>query len=169
MIDKISRLFLVGILWLHGCSSTQLNKTAIPSQIQKQKLFAIVPFYNYTQTPMAGYRAAALANAVAAQKGFVSKTVGMDSKEGMLDETLPDRETLLKHAESSGARYMITGEVTEWRYKTGIDGEPAVGLVLHIVDLKEGKTIYTGAGSESGWGHKSISVIAQSVLEKIIP
>ena len=155
-------------LWLQGCSAMQVDKTPLPKQIHHATL-ALIPFTNYTQTPMAGYRAAAFAQAVAREKGLQIVALHMRPDPDALDENTPDPNTFAAEAKRSGARYLLTGEVTEWRYKTGIDGEPAVGLVVRIVDLTNDKTLYSAAGSKSGWGHQSIGVVAQSLLERIVP
>ncbi len=163
-ISIITLLISIGFL---GCSSMQIN-TSKPSTIDKEAPCAIIPFYNYTQTPLAGFRAASLANAVASQKGYHCTTLGMSPKEGILDDNVQKRAIMIEKAQKEGIHYLIAGDVTEWRYKTGIDGEPAVGLVIEIIDTETSKTIYRGAASQSAWGHKSLSVLAQSILEELV-
>jgi len=64
--------------------------------------------------------------------------------------------------------YGVTGNVIEWRYKTGPDNEPAVGLVLQIIDIKSGEVLWSAAGSRSGWGRESLSGTAQKLLRDLL-
>ncbi len=66
-----------------------------------------------------------------------------------------------------GMRYAISGSVEEWRYKTGLDGEPAVGLSLRLVDLTSGEVLWSGSAARSGWSRESLSGTAQKVLEEL--
>ena len=51
-----------------------------------------------------------------------------------------------KWARTQGMRYVVTGAVNEWRYKVGVDGEPAVGLMLQVKDLRSDQVVYSAAG-----------------------
>jgi hypothetical protein len=78
-------------------------------------------------------------------------------------------KTKKEEAKKVGADYLITGNVQEWRYKTGIDGEPVVSYSIQIIDLNQNRIVFNGIGAKSGWGHKSIGVIAQEIAENLIP
>ena len=67
------------------------------------------------------------------------------------------------------ADYLVIGNVQEWRYKTGIDGEPVVSYSIKVIDLKTSNIIFNGVGAKSGWGHKSIGVVAQEIANELIP
>jgi hypothetical protein len=77
-------------------------------------------------------------------------------------------EAAISWAKQSGARYAVTGAVNEWRYKTGVDGEPAVGITLKIIDLKTQQVIWNAAGARTGWGREAVSAIAQKLLEELV-
>ncbi|MFX6409724.1 hypothetical protein ABTG43_19290, partial [Acinetobacter baumannii] len=49
-----------------------------------------------------------------------------------------DDAKAIEWAKAQGARYAVTGTVDEWRYKVGVDGEPAVGIALQIVEVDSG-------------------------------
>jgi len=88
-------------------------------------------------------------------------------------ENIKSKELFIKQKEAEakkmGASYLITGDVQEWRYKTGIDGEPVVSYTLKIIDLNSNQTIFSGVGAKSGWGHKSIGVVAQEIAKELLP
>ena len=70
----------------------------------------------------------------------------------------------LEVARSQGADYGVTGAVEEWRYKTGLDGEPAVGLSLRIVDLQSGAVVWSSSAARSGWSRESLTGNGQKVI-----
>jgi hypothetical protein len=71
-------------------------------------------------------------------------------------------------AKSSGARYAVTGAVDEWRYKVGVDGEPAVGVALAIVDLADDRVIWSGVGGKSGWSREALAAVAQKLIGELL-
>ncbi|MGZ5091639.1 MAG: penicillin-binding protein activator LpoB, partial [Burkholderiales bacterium] len=73
-----------------------------------------------------------------------------------------------KWARSEGARYAIYGAVDEWRYKVGVDGEPAVGVALHIMDLQTNNVVWSGVGGKSGWSRESLSGVAQKLIRQLL-
>ena len=47
----------------------------------------------------------------------------------------------------------------EWRYKVGIEGEPAVGITLYVMDLSSGAAAWSGAGAKAGWSSEALSAV----------
>ena len=78
------------------------------------------------------------------------------------------REIALAWARQAGARYALTGSVDEWRYKVGVDGEAAVGVVLSIVDVESGRAVWSGSGAQSGWSREALSGVAQRLLRRLL-
>ncbi|MGQ9686803.1 MAG: penicillin-binding protein activator LpoB, partial [Thiobacillaceae bacterium] len=56
---------------------------------------------------------------------------------------------------------------SEWRYKIGVDGEPAVGLTLQVIDLVNGKVVWTASGGRSGWSREALSAVAQKLVRDL--
>ena len=56
----------------------------------------------------------------------------------------------------------------EWRYKVGVDGEPAVGMMLQITDLKSGQVVWSGSGGKTGYSRESLSGTAQKLLNQML-
>ena len=67
-----------------------------------------------------------------------------------------------------GARFALTGSVEEWRYKVGIDGEPAVGVTLKVIDLTNGRVVWSASGAKSGWSRQALSAVAQALLADLL-
>ena len=59
------------------------------------------------------------------------------------------------------------GSVEEWRYKVGVDGEPAVGITLQLIDLPSGAVIWTASGSKTGWSREGLTATAQKLLVEL--
>ena len=132
-------LLFVFLLFAIGCSSVQ--KDIYINNLKKSSI-KVLPFKNLSQTPYAGIKAMNIAKGVLRAKGF----------------NVVDNNSL--------ANYFLYGKVIEWRYKVGIDGEPAVSLYIEIKD-KNSTLIYSGIASKSCFGNKSLGVCAQEVMEDI--
>ena len=74
----------------------------------------------------------------------------------------------LDWARGEKARYALTGAVDEWRYKVGVDGEPAVGITLQVIDVQSGNVIWSAAGSRTGWSRDAVSAVAQKLLRELL-
>jgi TolB-like protein len=138
--------------------------------LPKNRVYAISSFWNYTETPMAGMRASSIVEGVISKKNIntISLIGGSDEIENSSSKELFIQNKKSK-ASAMGASYLIIGSVQEWRYKTGIDGEPVVSYTIKVIDLNSNETVFSGVGAKSGWGHKSIGVIAQEIAQKLIP
>lgn len=58
--------------------------------------------------------------------------------------------------------------MAEWRYKSGMDGEPAVGMTLEIVDIESGRGIWSAGGARTGWYWDAVSGVAQKLIRKLL-
>lgn len=153
---------------LSACST--FDGGAAP-KLEKQARWVVLPFTNTTETPLAGQRAEMLASSllIAENIGEIS-SYPLDTRETLFTASneVKIREEALAWARKQGVRYAMTGEVFEWRYKVGVDGEPAVGISLRVIDVPTGKTLWAGAASKSGWHRDSLGMIAQGVLGRLI-
>lgn len=154
------------LIWLLMSCSSVVNKYS-EKFIKKDSTFAVLPFENNTETPLAGLRVASIVEAVASSKGYKLKE-GIYQKE-QKEYTQKDIDELISQLKDKELDYVITGSVNEFRYKTGIDGEPAVSITLKIYDLKNGNLILSSVGSKTGWAHESITTVAQKIINKLLP
>lgn len=153
-------MFPLFVAVVAGCSSVYNVQTG-GVEVDKKETIAIVPFENHTQTPDAGKQASKIVEGVARSEGYnVTYTaVKIDHDDALrLDRSLLPATT----------RYLLVGEVNEWRYKTGIDGEPAVSMMVKLYDLRSDEIVWSAIGAKSGWGFDSVGVVAQKVAEELI-
>lgn len=155
-------------LWLAGCAVTDVGRAP---QIARGETIAVLPIVNYTETPQAGLRAEAIAESLLKTGGVASLKRYPAS---LNPETLfepAEREAVgkaLEWARAEKARYALTGAVQEWRYKVGVDGEPAVGISLQLLDVASGEVVWSATGSDSGWSRASLSGTAQKLLRRLL-
>ncbi len=131
----------------------------------------MLPFANNTETPLAANRAEAIAEGLLRANGVAKlrRYPATLAQDALFENN--DRKTLdaaLAWAREQNAAYALTGAVDEWRYKVGVDGEPAVGVALSIVDVASGETLWTGVGGKSGWSREALSAVAQKLMRDLL-
>ena len=155
-------------LGLAACQS-QAPGSQAPAILPDDSI-VMLPFLNRSETPLAGERAEAIALSVLRDKGVSQLKVYQPQPEPNGLPVLDDVRRLsdaTERAIEQGMRYAIAGSVEEWRYKAGLDGEPAVGLSMRLVDLSSGEILWSGSAARSGWSRESLSGTAHKVLEEL--
>ncbi|SFZ97860.1 Extracellular Matrix protein PelC [hydrothermal vent metagenome] len=147
---------------LTACVSTQEVQTSqsFPyiNNVNKGNMdITVYAFKNYTDTPQAGERAANLMEGLLSAKGYKTSN--------RVDEP---QTSLNSQFNSSRTQYILIGGVTEWRYKTGIDGEPAISLQMKLIDRSSKRVLWSATGSDNNWGNASIGTTAQGLFEKLL-
>jgi len=152
--------FIVAILILTGCAKKEISiepNSKFPKQVK------IIPFANLTQNPLAGYKVASIANGVIKEYN-ISVTNSLF--------TYPEKDYSLKEIQNIlnqyNNGYIVTGFVNEYKYKAGIDANPAVSVTLKIYDAKNKKYIFTSTVSEVGTTYDSLGVITQNCLKDLM-
>jgi TolB-like protein len=169
---KIIRVVMLTLatLALAGCAST-IQSTPTSTVLDRTQSWVLLPLVNNTETPQAALSAEAMlepllhAQHVTDLKIYPT-TVLQDSLFEPNERKLVDGA--LTWAKEQGARYGLSGSVQEWRYKAGIDGEPAVGITLKVFDLSSGAVVWSATGARSGWGRDALAATAQSLLADLL-
>lgn len=154
-------VMLLSITIFAGCSSIYDNQKF---SVDKKARIYVGKFKNNTETFLAGERAASITKTVLSTYGYDIINI----PENQSDDDRYEIEKIKSNAKGLNADILVTGEINEWRYKTGIDGEPAVGISLVFIDLKNDKIIFSAIGAKSGWGHESITTVAQKLVHNLI-
>ena len=161
-------ILFLATLALTACST--LDRSEAP-QVSSKAQWVVQPFANNTETPLAGSRAEAIAEGLLRSKGIskLRRTPASLQREALFEPgDRMQQESALDWAREQGAIYALTGSVDEWRYKVGVDGEPAVGIALSIVDVPSGETLWSGVGGKSGWSREALSAVAQQLMRKLL-
>ena len=167
-LRRLHTVLIGGALLLLSACST-LDRGTAPA-LERQATWVVLPFANHTETPLAGNRAEAIAQALLHAQG-VGKVLRYET--GPQQEALFDagdskrQQDALDWARERQARYALTGAVDEWRYKVGVDGEPA-GVTLQIIDVASGDILWSGTGGKSGWSREALSAVAQKLIRDLL-
>jgi PBP1b-binding outer membrane lipoprotein LpoB len=169
-MTKNLRLILIALaaVFLGACST--IDRSAAPA-VDRQALWVVLPFANHTETPLAGQRAEAISEAILHSNGVnkIKRYPSNLQQEALFDAgERKQQEEALAWARQQGARYALTGAVDEWRYKVGVDGEPAAGVALYIIDVASGETLWSASGGKSGWSREALSAVAQQLIRNLL-
>jgi len=165
-IPLLGTLLLATVL--AGCTHVRSSQDV---ELSGEGNWLVLPMVNRTATPQAGLRAASIVESVLYRHGVNSVTRYPESdNEGVLFEgtSSANRKKMNQWVASQSAQYVVSGVVHEWRYKTGVDGEPAVGVMIEIRELPAGRIVYSGTGSRAGWARQSLSETGQKVIDKLL-
>ena len=151
-----------------GCAT--INTSAAP-QLSRTESWAVLPIVNYTETPQAGMAAEAITQSLLTSSGFtqVKRYPANLSRETLVEPT--DRASIdraLDWARKENVKYAVSGAVEEWRYKVGVDGEPAAGVTLQVIDVQSGAVVWSATGSRTGWSRSSLSSVGQKLIASLI-
>ncbi|WP_071871172.1 penicillin-binding protein activator LpoB [Atopomonas hussainii] len=137
--------------------------------LSREARWALLPLVNYAQAPQAGERAEQILQSLLAGEGLVPQRYPQ-GKAGELPQ-LDDRVRLheaQQWAARQGFAYAITGSVEEWQYKNGLDGEPAVGITLQVIEPGSGRVLWSTSAARAGWSRESLAGAAQKVLAELV-
>ena len=165
------RLFVCAffMLCLTACSSVQ-HGVSVP--LEHNAKWAMLPIANYTDVPQAGLRAEAIVETVLHGLALndLQHYPPLLNSDSLFEPA--ERKAVLEAmswAKQQGVRYAITGSVDEWRYKVGIDGEPAVGITLQVIDLDKNNTVvWSASGAKSGWSRDALSSVARDLISELL-
>lgn len=152
---------VVALLFFGACSSLVTAQHPFVETVDQNSSDSIAVFAlkNYTDTPQAGMRASNIIGGVLNAQGYE-----------ILDYVAKDLETLdakIDMARLHGAKYLLVGGVSEWRYKTGIDGEPAVSLTCKLISTSSAEIVWSATGSDNSWGNASVGTTAHALIESM--
>ncbi len=151
-----------------GSSSTRSGMEGI---IAKTDSVAMMPVANFTEVPQAGLRVEALLESSLRQIGLRQLKLYPSSlnPESLFEpgerKAQADAE---KWARSQNVRYAISAVVNEWRYKVGVDGEPAVGIVVQVKDLNTDQIVYSAAGGRTGGSREALAAVGLQLTAELV-
>lgn len=163
-------LLCLAVLLMVGCA-TSIQSTVDPDVLDTQAKWALLPIANNTDTPQAALSAEAMLEHQLRRRGITTLLhyPAMLSRDSLFEPTERKvSEEAQQWAIEQGARFALTGSVEEWRYKVGIDGEPAVGVTLKVIDLTNGRVVWSASGAKSGWSRQALSAVAQALLADLL-
>ncbi len=162
-------LLIAASVCLAACTTTSTisGKVALDADAK----WAILPLENHTDTPQSALSAEAIAEQLLRSRGVTNivRYPATLTRDTLFEPT--ERRTVddaKKWAREQGVQYGLTGAVEEWRYKVGIDGEPAAGVTLQLLDLATGQVVWSASGAKSGWSRDSLAGIGQKLIAELL-
>ena len=159
---------LLLICVLHGCAVVDHSRGPV---LEQQASWVLLPMVNHTETPQAGRRAEAITEALLYSQGIENLRrypANLQDNAFLLGSDHKLFESALHWAKEQKVRYAMTGTVDEWRYKVGIDGEPAVGVSLRLLDLHTDQVVWSAVGGQTGWSREAVSAVAQKLIKRLL-
>ena len=131
----------------------------------------MLPVANYSETPQAGERVESLLETLLRKAGVVQLDRYPPIKDDDTHLVVSDKqryEESLGWARQQHFDYAVSGSVEEWRYKSGIESEPAVGISVRIVDLKTNRVLWSASGARTGGAGDNTSGTALTILDSLL-
>lgn len=126
------------------------------------------PFFNATDDEHAGRAMHEIAASVLLERG-----VRLVQSEPLLVATRKptaagDEGMYVEAARAANATHLLIGTVHEYRYKTDLDGDPAVGVSVRLVDPATGETIWQGTSGRVGVLFASLTTASQRAMRDVL-
>lgn len=159
----------LAILLLSGLTACATVDTTPAPPLEKGARWALLPAANNTETPQAGARLEAITASLLRARGVRDLVLHPPATDDdLLHPAATPPQAALDWARGQNVRYAVLGSVEEWRYKAGVDGEPAVGLTLTIIDTATGRVLWTGTGARTGWSREAVAAVAQKLAARLV-
>ncbi len=167
----IRRLILITVLLGSVSACTTIDKYGRDT-FESSKTWILLPFQNYSGTPRAGDKVEEILATLLRSKGIYNLQVYQYHNEKaeiwpILDER-GNQDNAMNWARQHNLTYGITGNIEEWNYKTGVGGEPAVGLSIHVIEISSGRVVWSATGAKSGWSAETVRGTAQKLLNDLL-
>lgn len=148
-----------------------LNMSNSPRLPSSSRLM-VGPLANHSDTPLANRQVESILVGLLQTRGFqnILPYPRPQSCEKLLycaDESVTNAR-LIRWGRQHKIHFILTGSTNEWRYKVGLDGEPVAGVSLILINVKTGKTIWTGVGSIIGNSRSGLELVGQRLLVSLV-
>jgi polysaccharide biosynthesis protein PelC len=160
--------YLIGFLLLSACTTIKTSNNITLNSTTK---IAVLPFINNTETVQANIRAASMTSHLMQTNGArIINYPDSSNCQTLLSCKNPNfvKKQAVKWALKNNANLILTGNVNEWRYNVGLDGEPSVSLTLRLVDVKNKRLLWSAVGSKIGGSRAGLGGVAQNLLMEML-
>ncbi|MDX1525880.1 MAG: hypothetical protein R3273_06535 [Pseudidiomarina maritima] len=155
----------VSLMIVTGCATQTTQQS--PS-FSANQVFYVMPFDNQSNMPLAQAQVEQLVASSLAERGLTVRVYPKTK----VNDVQASLEPQQRHKEAQQwllqqpPGYVVQGAVHEWQYKYGLDGEPAVGVTLMILN-HQAEELWRGSVSRSGWGRESITQVGLEALSDV--
>lgn len=161
-------LVLSGLCFLTACSTVVYQGGQNPGAKRQDFILFLPPFFNATDDDHAGRALTELTATALLERGLPVLQSEPALVKSRLENAAGADGLFVETARSLGATHLLIGTVHEYRYKTDLDGDPAVGLTLRLVDAQDGRTIWQGSSAKVGVFFASLSTASQRAVRNLV-
>lgn len=172
MYNSAKSLAFIACLTLAG--GCVVSHTQRGAALDPGTRWVVLPVLNFSETPQAGERVEAIVGTILRARGVSDLRQPPASVGDGTQSDLPEiderrrRDRAIEWARGQGFVYGVSGSVEEWRYRAGLDGEPAVGVTVEVIEIASGRVVWSATGARSGWGRESVSGTAQKLVTSLV-
>ncbi|HKK33726.1 MAG TPA: penicillin-binding protein activator LpoB [Desulfomicrobiaceae bacterium] len=168
-------LFVAALIMIlmAGCSSGYHVQYLAPQPERKASVSAaVLPLVNLTTYPHAGRIVGDLLSTELHRipgLRFAERTALQETLRGNAEDMarIMDRAVALKTGRTLGVERVFYGSVTEYRYKRGLDQNPAVGINLRLLDVTTGRELWSASMTKTGTCFWECSTAVNQVAQEV--
>lgn len=153
---------------LAGCASSEVRQGGSHAPLAGVGRVLLAPLHNATPDETAGRAVTELAaTALLAHRVPLAQTEDALHRSRTLIEEGKAAQ-IVELARSLQCSHVLLGTVTEYRYKSDLDGSPIVSLTLRLVDAADGATVWQGTSTKMTQYFGSLSRTAQAAVDNLV-
>ncbi|NBV22020.1 MAG: hypothetical protein EBS05_08885 [Proteobacteria bacterium] len=169
------RLYRLGFLFapllaclLAGCASSEVRQGGSRTPLGGVGRVFLAPIYNATPDETAGRAVTELAATTLLAHGvpLAQTEDGLNRSRALIEEGKAAQ--IVELARSLECTHVLLGTVTEYRYKSDLDGSPIVSVTMRLVDATDGTTVWQGTSTKMTQYFGSLSRTAQAAVDNLI-
>lgn len=152
---------------LAACSTVKYSGGTAGGSIAVQRLL-LPPFVNATDDQHASRALTEMTGSALVEAGIPLYQTEETVLKSSADKAQGPDGRYAELARSVGATHLLIGTVHEYRYKTDLDGDPAVGVTLRLVDAATGETVWQGTSGNVGYAFASVTSAAEKSVRALV-
>ena len=164
----LALICVVGCAISSGCATRVVDGDSVTLDSSEKIRLLMPPFFNATNDDHAGRALSELTGSALVDRGiplYQTEELLLSTQE----ETAAGPDGRYQElANTVGATHLLIGTVHEYRYKTDLDGDPAVGITIRIVDARDGRTVWQGSSSNIGYAFASVTSASQRAVRRLV-
>ena len=161
MLGPAVALFLVGCATVVHQGGAQRGPIAVPRLL-------LPPFVNATDDEHAGRALTEMTGSALVEAGIALFQTEETVLKSAADKAQGPDGRYAELARTVNATHLLIGTVHEYRYKTDLDGDPAVGITLRLVDAASGQTLWQGTSGNVGFAFASVTSAAARAVNSLM-
>ncbi|MBI5774696.1 MAG: hypothetical protein HZA89_13250 [Verrucomicrobia bacterium] len=153
---------------LAGCVSSDVRQGGSRAPMGGVGRVFLAPIHNATPDETAGRAVTELAATTLLSHGvpLAQTEDSLNRSRALIEEGKAAQ--ILELARSLQCTHVLLGTVTEYRYKSDLDGSPIVSITMRLVDAADGATVWQGTSTKMTQYFGSLSRTAQEAMQNLV-